>query len=101
MNLEKKHFPVLLDELISIISPLYGGTFIDCTFGQGGYTNKILSFKNTKVIALDRDIESKIEADKISKKFDNRFIFKNKKFSQLDNLKLKNENIKGVIFDLG
>jgi 16S rRNA (cytosine1402-N4)-methyltransferase len=30
-----------------------------------------------------------------------RFIFKNKKFSQLDNLKLKNENIRGVIFDLG
>ena len=96
-----KHYPVLLNEIISIITPQHGGTFIDCTFGQGGYTNKILSFKNTKVIALDRDIESKIEADKISKKFDNRFIFKNKKFSQLDNLKLKNENIKGVIFDLG
>ena len=29
-----KHFPVLLNELISIISPLYGGTFIDCTFGK-------------------------------------------------------------------
>ena len=27
--------------------------------------------------------------------------FKNKKFSQLDNLKLKNKNIRGVIFDLG
>ena len=38
INLEKeKHFPVLLDELVSIISPHYGGTFIDCTFGQGGY----------------------------------------------------------------
>ena len=62
-----KHYPVLLNEIISIITPQHGGTFIDCTFGQGGYTNKILSFKNTKVIALDRDIESKIEADKISK----------------------------------
>ena len=47
------HYPVLLKEIISIISPQYGGTFIDCTFGQGGYTKKILSFKNTKVIALD------------------------------------------------
>ena len=35
IKLEKKHFPVLLDELESIISPLYGGTFIDCTFGSG------------------------------------------------------------------
>ena len=96
-----KHYPVLLNELISIITPQHGGTFIDCTFGQGGYTKKILSFKNTRVIALDRDIESKKKADKILEEFENRLIFKNKKFSQLDNLKLKNENIRGVIFDLG
>ena len=51
----QKHYPVLLKEIISIISPQYGGTFIDCTFGQGGYTKKILEFKKTKVIALDRD----------------------------------------------
>ena len=96
-----KHYPVLLNELISIISPQHGGTFIDCTFGQGGYSKKILSYKNTKIIALDRDQKTKINADKISKIFSNRFIFKNKKFSQLEDLKLKNENIKAVIFDLG
>ena len=96
-----KHYPVLLNELISIISPQHGGTFIDCTFGQGGYTQKILSYKNTNVIALDRDIESKIIADRILDNFKNRFIFKNKRFSQLSDLKLKNENIKGVVFDLG
>ena len=96
-----QHYPVLLTELISIISPHHGGTFIDCTFGQGGYTKKILSYKNTKVIALDRDIKSKIKADEIFENFHNRFLFKNKRFSQLDNLKLKTENIKGVIFDLG
>ena len=33
-----KHYPVLLNEIISIITPQHGGTFIDCTFGQGGYT---------------------------------------------------------------
>ncbi len=96
-----KHYPVLLDELISIITPQHGGTFIDCTYGQGGYTKKILSFPNTKVIALDRDIDCKKSADIISKKYQERFLFKNKKFSQLGNLKLKNENIRGVIFDLG
>ena len=96
-----KHYPVLLNEIISIITPHCGGTFIDCTFGQGGYTKKILSFKDTKVIAIDRDIESKYLADKISKKFQERFYFKNKKFSQLNDLKLKKEKIKGVIFDLG
>ena len=96
-----KHYPVLLNEIISIITPQHGGTFIDCTFGQGGYTKEILSYKNTNVIALDRDIESKKKADQIFKKFQDRFIFKNKKFSQLNDLKLKNEDIKSIIFDLG
>ena len=96
-----KHYPVLLSEIISIITPQHGGTFIDCTFGQGGYTKEILSYKNTRVIALDRDLESKKEADKILKEFQNRFSFKHKRFSQLDNLKTKNDHIRGVIFDLG
>ncbi len=97
----QKHYPVLLKEIISIISPQYGGTFIDCTFGQGGYTKKILDFDKTRVIALDRDPESKNIASKLEEEFEERFKFKNIKFSQLNNLKLKNENVKGVIFDLG
>ncbi|MDA7562271.1 16S rRNA (cytosine(1402)-N(4))-methyltransferase RsmH [Candidatus Pelagibacter sp.] len=97
----KSHYPVLLTEIISILTPQYGGTFIDCTFGQGGYTKKILSFENTKIIALDRDLESSKKAEDVKKEFEDRFVFKNIKFSQLNNLKLKNENIKGVIFDLG
>ena len=47
INLEK-HFPVLLNELVSIISPLYGGTFIDCTFGAGGYTKKFSDIDQIK-----------------------------------------------------
>ena len=96
-----KHYPVLLNELISIITPQHGGTFIDCTFGQGGYTKKILSFKNTNVIALDRDIESKKKAVQFIDEFKDRLVFRNRKFSQLENLKLKNESIKAVVFDLG
>ncbi|WP_435113452.1 16S rRNA (cytosine(1402)-N(4))-methyltransferase RsmH [Candidatus Pelagibacter bacterium nBUS_36] len=97
----QKHYPVLLKEIISIITPHYGGTFIDCTFGQGGYSKKILEFENTKVIALDRDIESEKKANQIKENFGDRFVFKNIKFSQLNNLKLKQEEVKGVIFDLG
>ena len=95
------HYPVLLNEIISIITPQYGGTFIDCTFGEGGYTRRILNFEKTKVIALDRDLESLKKAKEIQNNFKDRFIFKNIKFSELNNLKLKTENIKGVIFDLG
>jgi len=101
MKLEKKHFPVLLNELISIISPLYGGTFIDCTFGQGGYSKKILENNINEVIAIDRDKDVSIYADELKKKYKNKFDFKNIKFSQIDELNLNKENIKGIIFDLG
>ena len=97
----KKHYPVLLDEIISIITPQYGGSFIDCTFGQGGYTEKILEFPNTKVIAIDRDLDSKKIALNLNKKFEGRFVFYNQKFSDLNNLNIKNEKIKAIIFDLG
>ena len=98
---KKKHYPVLLNEIISIITPQYGGTFIDCTFGQGGYTRKILEFANTKIIALDRDKDTKKIALDVEKKFKTRFLFKNKKFSEINELDLRKEKIKAVIFDLG
>ena len=96
-----KHYPVLLKEIISVISPRHGGTFIDCTFGQGGYTKEILKYKDTKVIGLDRDIYSEFIGKEIQEKYANRFLFKNLKFSKINNLKLKEEDIKGIVFDLG
>ena len=74
---EVKHYPVLLNEIISVITPQHGGTFIDCTFGQGGYTKKILDFPDTRVIALDRDEHTKKNADLIKTKFEDRFHYKN------------------------
>ena len=96
-----KHYPVLLNEIISIISPLYGGTFIDCTFGQGGYSKKILENKNNKILAIDRDENSLKIANQFKKKYKNRFNFQNIKFSEI--LKIDNDidNLKGIIFDLG
>ncbi|MDA9678349.1 16S rRNA (cytosine(1402)-N(4))-methyltransferase, partial [Candidatus Pelagibacter sp.] len=96
-----KHYPVLLKEIISVITPQHGGTFIDCTLGQGGYTKEILKNQNTKVIGLDRDINSETIGKQIQEKYFDRFLFKNLRFSKINNLKLKDQNIKGIIFDLG
>ena len=76
---KKKHCPVLLNEIISIITPQYGGTFIDCTFGQGGYTKKILEYPKTKVIALDRDQSVNLYAKPLIQKYNKRFKFYNNK----------------------
>ena len=55
-SLEISHFPVMLNEVVKILSPKKGGLFVDCTFGGGGYSNAILKFPNTKVIGIDIDI---------------------------------------------
>ena len=62
------HYPVMLDEVVKVCAPEKGGLFLDCTFGSGGYTNAILSFPKTKVIAVDRDITTKKYANLTKRK---------------------------------
>jgi len=102
MSLEKtKHYPVMLNQILSIISPQRGGTYIDCTFGGGGYSEEILKFSNTKVVAFDRDKLSQNRANILLKKFPKRFNFYREKFSNLDKLIEKKLNPQAIIFDLG
>jgi len=102
MSLEKtKHYPVMLKQVLSIISPQHGGTFIDCTFGGGSYSKAILKFPNTNVIALDRDKLTTKFADKLSEKFPNRFKFFQEKFSNIEQIIDNKINPSAIIFDLG
>ena len=102
MSLEKTiHYPVMLDQVLSIISPQHGGTFIDCTFGGGGYSRAILKFPGTKVLAIDRDKLTQKSANLLVKRFPKRFNFFQEKFSNLDKVVQQNLNPRAVIFDLG
>ena len=49
-----RHVPVLVEEVMRFLAPAAGGTFIDGTFGAGGYTRAILA-AGASVIAIDRD----------------------------------------------
>ncbi len=98
-SLESSHFPVMLNEIIKYSSPIKGKLFVDCTFGGGGYSNALLNFPKTKVIGIDRDEAVLAIAEKLKKKFKNRFKFYQLKFSQID-LILK-ESVDTIIFDLG
>tara|TARA_B100000945_G_scaffold21685_1_gene15479 strand:+ start:2229 stop:3242 length:1014 start_codon:yes stop_codon:yes gene_type:complete len=97
----KIHYPVMLTEVLEICEPQKGGVFLDCTFGVGGYTNALLSFPKTSVIAIDRDANSKKYANIIKKNFKKRFHFYNQKFSELDKAVKNKLKVDFVIFDLG
>ena len=98
-SLEFSHFPVMLNEVLKISSPLTKKKFIDCTFGGGSYSKEILKFSNTNVLAIDRDKKVLAEAKKIEKKYTNRFKFFQIKFSQLETI--STDNVDVIIFDLG
>ena len=52
---DARHEPVLLDEVVSLLAPARGGTFVDCTTGLGGHSSALLENGATRLIALDRD----------------------------------------------
>ena len=102
MSLENtKHHPVMLNQVLSIISPQHGGTFIDCTFGGGGYSKAILKYPNTKVYAIDRDKSTQQYANNLLEKFPNRFNFFQNKFSNLNQIINFKHRPRAIIFDLG
>jgi len=96
-----KHYPVMLNQVLSIISPQHGGTFIDCTFGGGGYSQAILKYSGTKVFAIDRDKLTRQYANVLLKKFPRRFSFFQNKFSNLNKIIKSDSNPRAIIFDLG
>ena len=98
-----QHIPVLLEEVINGLSLTEDDIYVDATFGLGGYTKEILSKKNCKVLAIDRDPHTKVFAEDLKKVFSDRLYFVNGKFSDLINY-LKEQKIQkvgGVVFDLG
>ena len=104
MSLEFKHIPVMSEDIDRILTPYKSGLYIDCTFGGGSITRKILSKKNTKVISIDRDNFVESFSKEISKEYKNRFEFIIDRFSNLENI-LKKRNLQkipvAIIFDLG
>ena len=81
------HHPVMLNEVVASIKQTKKSTIIDCTFGCGGYSQKILeTFPSLQVIAIDRDPSVKKFAEILEKKFKNRFEFINDRFSNLEKI---------------
>jgi len=94
------HIPVMLEEVLQNLAPKANETYIDCTFGAGGYSRKILSANNCKLFAIDQDPD----VQKFAKDFDNsRFTFINQNFLNLPEIakQYNIEQVDGIVFDLG
>jgi 16S rRNA (cytosine1402-N4)-methyltransferase len=75
------------------------GSYLDCTFGLGGHSKKILENLNSdgSLYSIDKDKEVKHYANLIK---DERFNFQTSTFSNISSLFSKN-TMNGVLFDLG
>jgi 16S rRNA (cytosine1402-N4)-methyltransferase len=101
-SLEKKHFPVMLDEVVqTCLINNKNQLILDCTFGGGGYSKELLKFPNIKVIAIDRDKSVINRGKNLEKEFPKKFTFFNEKFSNLDKVIKKENEPDIIIFDLG
>ena len=104
MDKKLSHFPVMVNEIISFIKPQNNGIYLDCTFGQGGYTKAIFKeSKNANIVAIDQDSDTKIFVEEISKEFKNNFFFFCNKFSEIETVlkKIDQDQFDGILLDLG
>jgi 16S rRNA (cytosine1402-N4)-methyltransferase len=97
------HLPVMVKEVIEVLNPIPGGTYVDATIGPGGHSEVILKLIGTrgKLIGIDRDNEALRAAQK--RLSDKRVILKKGNFSDME--KLLGEDgiteVDGILFDLG
>jgi 16S rRNA (cytosine1402-N4)-methyltransferase len=97
------HTPVLLNEMLSMLSPKDGGIYFDGTFGGGGYAKAILEATNCRLISCDRDLCVKNIADSFKSIYEDRFNFAHAKFSKIKSIieSYKVKKLDGIILDLG
>ncbi|MGB0411549.1 MAG: 16S rRNA (cytosine(1402)-N(4))-methyltransferase RsmH [Pikeienuella sp.] len=93
------HAPVLLGEVIATLDPARGGTFLDGTFGAGGYTTGILDAGADRLIAIDRDPEAVARGLKWAGRYGDRLDIVEGRFGDLDDL--VESRLAGAVFDIG
>ncbi len=96
---DKLHIPVLLNEVLAALSPKDGGVYVDGTFGAGGYAVAILEAANCRVIGIDRDPKAIALASDLQKKYGERLVLINARFSQM--AEVVSGKVDGVALDLG
>ncbi|MDA8528056.1 16S rRNA (cytosine(1402)-N(4))-methyltransferase RsmH [Opitutaceae bacterium] len=94
------HQPVLLAEVLELLSPVPGARILDGTFGGGGHTRAILeAHADVEVVAIDRDPSAHERTDALRAEFGDRFELVDSDFGRLGQLDIG--SLDGALFDLG
>jgi len=94
------HKPVMLREVVDILSPCDGEIYIDATFGAGGYSRALLEKANCSLVAIDRDPDAYERAQVLKNLYKDRFGFYEGRFGNMLEV-VPPQKYEGVIFDLG
>lgn len=94
------HLPVMLDEVLEALAPRAGETYLDGTFGAGGYTRAILRAADCRVIGVDRDPTAIAGGKALSAEFAGRLTLVEGCFGDMEAL-VGAEALDGVVLDLG
>jgi len=96
------HIPVLLDPIMAAISPVRG-VWLDGTFGAGSYTRALLDAGAARVLAVDRDPDVFLRAERWAAQYGERLLLVAGEFGQLDLLAEQNGAVllDGVVLDIG
>ena len=92
------HLPVMLSEVIAALAPRDGATYIDGTFGGGGYATAILEAADCRVLGIDRDPDAVARGQALVERFAGRLTLSLGEFSQMESLAGPSD---GVVLDLG
>ncbi len=102
--IETKHIPVLLNETMKLLEPKSGEVFIDCTFGGGGHSGKILDKigANGRLLAIDWNLEAINKCKLYAKEFHHLECL-NANFADLLHItqKINFPKADGLLIDLG
>jgi len=100
---ELRHVPVLGREAVEMLSPRAGGTYIDATFGAGGYSRAILEVSGTRVIGIDRDRTAVAGGFDLVDRSDGRLTLVEDRFSNLAGICAAQgvDAVDGVVMDVG
>ncbi len=95
----RPHYPVMLPEVLAALAPKSGETYVDGTFGFGGYSEAFLTSADCQVIGLDRDSTVQPRADELAAQYDGRFRLIETPFSKMDEVDLP--PVDAVVLDIG